>query len=332
MFYTFTIIFETVNTTEMAYITKSNYKRILRKINLNDIPDIVGDVYKKPIYFLSKWETKYLLFMQSLLKEPEKFAIEVYHPIVNQDTFHYVFESEQPPSYHSNKSCERLTSKFKNFEVPFEIKERVCEKAEKEGKTAEEIEKLEKQQVAVFRSWFKENFELFKSDTEGFLKKLDIRWNVQRNVNEVEKDNTGVESIENLDLSQLEIEIDKVISEAGRYFVNNTDKQPIIRRFQKLTFLAYRKGNIDINDTQLSDDELRAFLLEYDTKFKKPIKELLIQYYRVKYNPDLSFEGHLLERLNFRSCSVCDGTADFDYVINATLSSESKEESDDLPF
>ena len=317
----------------MAYITKANSKRILRKINLKDIPDIVGEVYKKPIYFLSKWEAKYLLLMQSLLKEPEKFAIEVYHPVVNRDTFQYVYESEQPPSYHSNKNCERLTSKFKNFEIPFEIKARAREKAINEGKTSEEIENLEKQQVEIFRSWFKENFELFNTDTEEFLKKLDIRWNVQRNVSEIEKENSGVESIDNLNLDQLEAEIDKIISEAGRFFVNNIDKQQIIRRFQKLTFLAYRKGNIDINDTELSDDELREFLLEYDTKFKKPIKELLIQYYRVKYNPDLSFEGQLLERLNFRPCSVCDGTADIDYVIDATLSNEDiEEEIDDLPF
>jgi len=317
----------------MAYITKANSKRILRKINLNDIPDIEGEVYKKPIYFLSKWETKYLLLMQSLLKEPEKFAIEVYHPVVNKDTFQYVFESEQPPSYHSNKNCERLTSKFKNFEIPFEIKARARERGVNEGKSEQEILELEIHQVEVFRAWFKENFEIFNSDTEEFLKKLDIRWNIQRNVNEIERNNSGVESIENLNLAELEVEIDKIISEAGRYFVNNKDKQHIIRRFQKLTFLAYRKGRIDINDTELTDDELKEFLLEYDTKFKKPIKELLIQYYRVKYNPDLSFEGQLLERLNFRSCSVCDGTADFDYVIDATLSSENKEaELDDLPF
>lgn len=316
----------------MAYITKANSKRILRKINLNDIPDIAGEVYKKPIYFLSKWETKYLLLMQTLLKEPEKFAIEVYHPVVNKDTFKYVYESEQPPSYHSNKNCGRLTSKFKNFEIPFEIKARVRENAQKESMTEPEIIGLEKQHVGIFRAWFKENFELFNADTEAFLKKLDIRWNIQRNISEIERDNSGVETIDNLDLVELEAEIDKIISEAGRYFVNNKDKQPIIRRFQKLTILAYKKGNIDINDTELSDDELRQFLLEYDTKFKKPIKELLIQYYRVKYNQDLSFDGQLLERLNFRPCSVCDGTADFDYVINATLSNEHKEEHHDLPF
>lgn len=298
----------------MAYITKANAVRILRKINLNDIPDIEGEVYKKPIYFLSKSETKYLLLMQSLLKEPEKFAIEVYHPVVNKDTFQYVFESGQPPSYHSNKNCERLTSNFKNFVIPSEIKERVRERAKNEGKNEQEIVELEKQQVEVFRAWFNKNFELFNADPEEFLKKLDIRWNIKRNVREIERDNSGVKTIDNLNLSELEAEIDKIISEAGRYFVNNKDKQRLIRRFQKLTILAYRKGKIDINETELSDDELEKFLLEYDTKFKKPIKELLVQYYRVKYNQDLSFEGPLLERLNFRACSVCDGKADFNYI------------------
>jgi hypothetical protein len=218
-----------------------------------------------------------------------------------------------------------MTSKFKNFEIPFEISARVREKAEKEGKTSEEIDILVVKQIKVFRAWFKQNFELFNTDAEGFLKALSTStWNVQ--VKEIEKVNSGVESIDNLNLTQLEIEIDKIISAAGRYFVNNKDRQSIIRRFQKMTFLAYRKGNIDINDTVLSDDELRAFLLEYDTNFKKPIKELLIQYYRVKYNPDLSFEGQLLQQLNFKPCSICDGTADFDYIINATLSNENKEE------
>lgn len=316
----------------MAYITKANSKRILRRINVTDIPDIAGEVYKKPIYFLSKWETKYLLLMQSLLREPDKFSVEVYQPVVSKDTFRYIFESGQPPSYHSNKNCERLTSRFKNFEVPFEIRARVKERAEKEGKTEAETEELVKQQVAVFRSWFKENFEIFNNDTKEFLKRLDIRWNIQRSIEEIEMDNSGVEAFENLNLAELEKEIDKIISEAGKFFTSNKDKQHIIRRFQKLTFLAYKKGGIEINDTELTDDELRAFLLEYDKKFKKPIMELLVQYYRVKYNPDLSFEGNLLERLNFRPCSVCDGTADVDYLINAALSDNREEETDDLPF
>ncbi|WP_255077172.1 hypothetical protein [Lacihabitans sp. CCS-44] len=55
----------------MAYITKSNANRILRKIDLSKIGEVEGDIYKKPIYFLGKSEVKYLLLMQSLLKDPE---------------------------------------------------------------------------------------------------------------------------------------------------------------------------------------------------------------------------------------------------------------------
>lgn len=319
----------------MAYITKSNSRRILKKINFNEIQNITGEVYKKPIYFLSKWETKYLLLMQTLLKEPEKFALEVYRPIVNKDTFRYVFENEQSPSYHFDKNCKRLNSNFKNFVIPIEIKERARKKAKNEGKTEQETIEIEKQQVEVFRLWFKNNIELFEKDTEKFLKKLEIRWNIQRNINEIEKDNSGTETIDNLNLAELESEIDKLIREAGRYFTTNKDKQHLIRRFQKLTFLAYTKEEIKINDTELTDDELKSFLLEYDSKFKRPIFELLIQYYRVKYNPELSFDGQLLERLNFNPCLVCAKSSSpllnnpeldkNDYILSENILLENKE-------
>lgn len=309
----------------MAYITKANSKRILKRINLNSIPDIEGTVYKKPIYFLSKWETKYLLLMQSLLKEPEKFAVEVYQPVINKDTYHYVFESEQPPAFHTNKDCERLRAKFKNFEIPFEIKARVKEQGGDD--------ETEKRKVLEFREWFKNHFGLFQNEPEQFLKKLEIDWNIQRKLEEIERDNSGVESVVNYDLESLEHEIDKIISEAGKYFTSNPDKQPIIRRFQKLTFLAYKKDVISQNDTVLNDSELKDFLLDYENRFKKPVKELLIEYYRVKYNPDLSFEGTILKQLNFRECSLCNGTANFEYIIDTTLSNEHKDVGiDDLPF
>jgi hypothetical protein len=145
----------------MAYITKSNANRILRKIDLSKIGEVEGDVYKKPIYFLGKSEVKYLLLMQSLLKDPEKFAVEVYNPVINVDTFKLVFESELPPSYHENQGCERLSSKFKNFEIPFEIKVRANEQGGEE---------LEKAQVQKFRNWFKKNLELYQNDSFEFLK------------------------------------------------------------------------------------------------------------------------------------------------------------------
>lgn len=294
----------------MAYITKANSRKILKKIRLSEIPDIEGEVYKAPIPFLNKTEEKYLLLMKTLLKDPNKFAIEIYQRVVHKDTYQYIFESERSPSYHLTNTCERLTSSFTNFLIPSEIKNRVKEQAEKEGKTKKEIIELQERQVRIFREWFTDNFELFNRDVKTFLKKLDIRWNIQRTVEEIEINNSGYDSFENLSLSELESEIDKVISLARQFFVKNKNKQHIISRFQKLTFLGYRNGSIQMNDTELSDDELKSFLKQYDAKFKKPIKDLLIQYYRVKYNPTLSFDSELLEQLNFKPCLMCNNSAD----------------------
>lgn len=308
----------------MAYITKANAKRILKRINLSSIGNIEGDVYKKPIYFLSSWETKYLLLMQSLLKEPDKFAIEVYQPVVNKDTYRFVFESEQQPSYHTNKDCVRMKSHYNNLEIPFEILDRARELGGEE---------LVKKEVISFRDWFKLHFELYQNNKESFLKQLEIRWRVERNISEIDKENSGIESIENYSLIELEQEIDKIISDAGAYFKSKPNRQNIIRRFQKLTFLAYKPDVIQNNDTELNDYELKEFLKEYDVQFKKPIKELLVEYYRVKYNPELSFDSNILDALNFRICSSCDGAEDFVYLVDSPMICDNEGDVvDELPF
>ncbi len=79
----------------------------------------------------------------------------------------------------------------------------------------------------------------------------------------------------------------------------------MIRRFEKKTFLAYKEEAIRNNDTRYSDDAIKGFLKKYDEHFKKPVTELLIEYYKVQYNPELKFEGYLLEMLGFKACSAC---------------------------
>jgi hypothetical protein len=46
-------------------------------------------------------------------------------------------------------------------------------------------------------------------------------------------------------------------------------------------------------------------LKEYHTRFKLPIKKLLIEYYRVKLNPSLEFAETYIEALGFRKCGTC---------------------------
>src|SRR5690606_15172860 len=137
--------------------------------------------------------------------------------------------------------------------------------------------------------WFKENQYLLEKP-DVFVARLQMSFKVKVNPKAIDYENSGVEVKENLNLEELEKRINKYISGAGQYF-NNADqeKKDIIRRFQKYTFLAYSNKAIENNNTGFSDETLKKFLKQYDIHFKRPIKDLLIEYYRVLHNPDLNF-------------------------------------------
>lgn len=270
----------------MAYLTKSNSLRIIAKIDFRQIGNLEGEVYKKPIYFFSNYEINNLLGLRELLKDPEKFIKEYYVPVENADSFRYVYEGSKP-AYHSKPNCERLNSNYRNFEIPEEIRNRGAE------------------EVQNFRTWFKKNQYLLEK-IDVFVARLQIAFGVIMDPKSIDYKNSGVEVKENLNLEELEIRINKYISDAGKYF-NQADnkKKEIIRRFQKNTYLAYSSKEIESNNTGFSDDVIKKFLKEYDAHFKRPIKDLLLEYYRVLHNPDLKFEGNLLEQLGFRPCGIC---------------------------
>lgn len=270
----------------MAFITKSNAKKIISKIDKNRLGIQKCEIYKNPIYFFSQYENNYLLGMKTLFSDPELFIEEYYVPIKNEDTLRYVYEGGKP-AYHDCIKCKRLNSDFRNFLIPIEIRKR--------GK--EEVDK--------FRHWFESNTDLLDKP-DVFTARLHMAFNVVVSPKEINRKNSGVEYKENLNLEELEKRINKHISEVGEYYKKaNQEKKEVIRRFEKKTFLAYKEEAIRNNDTRYSDDAIKGFLKKYDEQFKKPVTELLIEYYKVKYNPELKFEGYLLEMLGFKACSTC---------------------------
>jgi len=270
----------------MAYLTKSNSIKIISSIHPNKIENLKGEVYKKPIYFFSKYEKNKLLGIKELMKDPESFIGEYYVPINNADNLRYVYEGGKP-AYHSRPDCERLNSDYRNFEIPEEIREKG------------------KEEVFKFRDWFKKNQYLLEKP-DVFVARIQMAFGVTMNPKAIDHENSGVEEKENLNLEELEKRINKLLSDAGQYF-NNADKKKreVIRRFQKYTFLAYSKNDIRNNTTSVSDEAIKNFLKQYDIHFKRPTKDLLIEYYRVLHNPDLKFEGYLLEQLGFQPCGAC---------------------------
>jgi len=273
----------------MAYITTANSKRIIRKIDFNSIT-FTGEVYKKPIYFFSRYEEQSLLAIKELLENPEHFFDEYYDVLVNEDSYQYVFESGRS-AYHKSLNCPKLHSDFQNFEIPKEIKDRGNEEVKK------------------YRAWFKDAAYLLEEDDENkieiFKERCRLRFNLDLPPDFIKMNNSGSFEIENLKLDELEDKIDCLLKESGMTYYRSEKHTTILKRFSKLTFLASKPEPIYNNQTGYSDKEVKEILREYAEKFKSPLIHLLREWYRVKLNPDLTFDGELLEKLSFVSCGTC---------------------------
>ncbi len=125
--------------------------------------------------------------------------------------------------------------------------------------------------------------------------------------------------MENVDLDELKLRIDSIL-DAVSQFISNSDEivRKIIVKYDKHTYFANKDlpfptvnspftKDIPIFDKNIgmSEEELRAFLKDFEVRFKLPVANNLKTYYRIKFNPELEFEGKLLEQLGFRKCSFC---------------------------
>jgi len=271
----------------MAYITISNSRRIIAKQKIEPLYDIQESIYKKNIYFFNKREEAILKGIRELLRDSNNFMVKYYNPIVVYDSFRYLYP-ESKPAYHKDSSCEMLNSNFHNIEVPIPIVDKG------------------KEEVIKFREWYKKsNFK--EDDIKDYIYKLQIAFPYVGEINPrtIEHKNSGIEVKDNYSLEELEERIDELLRAAGAYFNNNPNLQSIIRRYQKWAFLGYVSGPINNNESNLNDHELKAFLRNYDEAYKKPVKDYLEEYYKVKFNPEMSFDNTLLNQLGFKPCGYC---------------------------
>lgn len=274
----------------MAYISKYNSNRIIWKIDFSNV-NFDGEVYKKPIYyFFSKYEEQSLLAIQELLKNPERFFNDYFTILNRTDSYHYVFENITP-AYHNSINCPRLHSSFQNFIIPDEIKERGVK------------------EIVKYRAWFKDVEYLLEGDDKNkieiFKKSCRKEFALSLPPEIIIIKNSGSIEIYDTDLDSIESKIDDLLKRAG-IFYNRCEKHTIIlRRFSKLTFLANSPDPINGNTTKYTDKEVKELLAQYAEEFKHPLMHLLREWYRIKYNPELKFEGKLLQQLGFKACGTC---------------------------
>lgn len=259
---------------EEAYITKSNLKSIIMKVYANPSKEDIEGIYKEDLnHILSLKELAALFILKEAYAEKE-FDLEKYMRKHKRDTKSFVFEGGSP-SYHTNPFCEKLNSSFTNFELPEEIK----------AKGEEEIIR--------FRRFFIENASLLKSDEARFFKKLEATFFLTQPLSKVSFDNSGYQEIKNLDLKELESKIDSLLFDADQF--RNKDEETK-KKIKDKGYGTHITPEAKIPGTAL---------YEWHNKYKTGLKELLEEYFRVKFNPELKFDGNLLESLGFISCKSC---------------------------
>lgn len=279
----------------MAYLTKSNATRIIGGADLTSM-DLTGVIYKRPIYFYNILEQKRLLAFYNLYKDPRGF-VEKYVKIVIEDSLQFVWEGGVP-AYHKDNSCGKIRSAFQNIRIPDQIRNN--------GPEA----------VLAFRDWFKQSDanSLFQKDPEAFMARMHLKFQkyMPSKPEPVRYDNSGQEFIENISLEEVENQIDSLLNDVTKFISeSNSLTRKVIVEYDKHTYFASRDLPLPVGLAHpedkfgISEVKLRSFLKGYELKFKSPLTSLLKHYYRIKFNPDLVFEGELLEQLGFRKCTSC---------------------------
>lgn len=259
----------------MAYITRANSNAIRRRIDMVKLGNIpTDDIYHKNLSFLSGNERRWLAAAKMLYEDLDLFIEYAYSESKSMDTKTMVREGS-PPAFHSDRLCENLRADYKNFYIPPEI----------QGKGDIEISR--------FRLWFSENEDLFTSNPERFITRIELVFKLKNppTLKSIEALNSGTINEENFDLQNIENQIDKIISDIHKLQMDKI-KSKIITQFGNVSF---KKQN---------NTETDAVIGEWH-ELKGKLKTKLLQYFMVKFNPNLDFSGYLLERLGFRECAAC---------------------------
>ncbi|MCA2494073.1 hypothetical protein R7P75_23810 [Vibrio sp. 2175-1] len=278
-----------------VFLTKGNLGSIVSTFSDPHLKLDIDDLYKSNLRdILSIPELNLLYFTREAFKDFDSF-ISRYEKIKKRDTKTYVFEGGAP-AFHYSPNCDRLSADFENFLIPVEIK----------YKGDKEIEK--------FRKFYKENKYLLSHNESLFITRLEAQFLLKNPPKKIDHHNSGIAEIHNYNLADLEKEIDNLLLNAN-IFRNSSEE---IKK--KIKNLGY--GTHKVKEAK----DRSSPLYTWHHNFKGKLKILLTEYFRVKFNPELSFNGDLLIELGFVPCSQC--SSHFTAFDNAG----EQEDFDDIPF
>jgi len=269
----------------VPFITEANLKRISYKFTVTGV-FCLDDMYESDLsQILSTPELNLLyVFMETCKGLGNNFVardsifqyqLGAYKVLPKaQDTHAWVFEGRQP-AYHLKDSCECITEDYFNLSIPVEIKE----------KGAKEISR--------FRSFCAQHIDIAKHDEKRFLWMLQAHFFLINPPRSVSKNNSGHVDFGCQNLAEINAAIQGLLAQADLFRNSNLETSRHIDDNGNRTHMA--------PEAKQEGHPLHVWHNEYKT----PLKKLLQKYFMVKFNPQLKFEGELLEQLGFKACQRC---------------------------
>jgi hypothetical protein len=267
------------------FVTNANIKRALFKLDKTNF-DYESEIYKHSFNYLNLLEKKDLLSIKCLYEFPEIFLKDFYSKIFKVDTLKFVFE-EQQPAFHSDNACPNLLSDFENYLIPEVIK----------------VNKLEME----YRHWFKENIGLSERKilTDPFKDMHFRKWNCLPLL--IDYENSGAFKFISLNVDEIESNIATLLHDAKTFIEKSPTIKKIISVLGKRSYEFNNVEKLNLDGIPYDIETISEILKIFEFEYKRPLINILKEYYRVTYNPDLVFEENILIALGFRQCKVCQG-------------------------
>lgn len=265
---------------EEVYITQANVKNILSTlyVSKNRNADF-GYLYPEKLnLILSGAELSALAAFRSFCESPEE-TLEFYNPSkFKRDSSRFVYTNDFAPAYHCNVHCEHLNKNYKNIEIPLEI-----------------LNTKDPVWIESYRQFVKENIELLEEDPKRFLLRQQARFFLQNPPKEVVFSNSGHSLVHNYDLASLQNQINELMERAEAFRSTTDEARKLIA--------SYGYGTHKRKEVLNGQKDTVIYIWHHE--YKQPLKLLLQEYFRVKFNPYLKFSGRLLKQLNFHACKKC---------------------------
>ena len=265
-----------------VYITKHNSKKLLKQFDIKNsvVNEFVSEIEFK---WFHEYEVKHLLALRLLYSDLNAF-LKKYNKINTIDTFTY-FQEGNKPSFHNSTACKYLYSSFSNFKITREMRRKKI------------VEKV--------REWYKE--QRFKYNIENELDREIIISNckLKFGLNEIPEFvhyvSKGIEENANYNIETVKERLENTIKNANYFYESDNDNKSILDKYGKLIYF----DNYEFCGLDKISEENHSVLKEFAQDYKSKVAYWLSEYYRIKFNKNIEFEGSLLEKLGFQECSIC---------------------------